>query len=57
MRSKLLKDGYRRTERLFRELGNPHDLSISLANQANLLNGVPDRNDDARQLADEALAT
>jgi len=43
-------------ERLCRELGEPHGLSTSLANQAMLLSNSPGRRSEARQLADEALA-
>jgi len=43
-------------ERLCRELGNKDGLSISLANQALLLNSIPGRREEARRLADEALA-
>ena len=47
---------YKEEEPTCREIGNPKSLSISLANQAELLSGTPDRRDEARRLAEEALA-
>jgi hypothetical protein len=47
---------YKEEEHTCREIGNPKSLSISLANQAELLSGTPDRRDEARRLAEEALA-
>ena len=47
---------YHEQESLCRELGNSEGLSISLAKQASILSEAPDRNAEARQLADEALA-
>jgi hypothetical protein len=46
---------YKEQERICRELGNPEGLSISLANQANLLKGLPGRRGEARGLGEEAL--
>jgi hypothetical protein len=46
---------YREQERICRELGNPEDLSISLANQALIVKCVPGKSGKARLLADEAL--
>ena len=43
-------------ERLLRELGDPQDLAIMLANQAALLSSKPDRRHEALRLAEEALA-
>jgi tetratricopeptide (TPR) repeat protein len=47
---------YKEQERICRELDNPQGLSISLANQALLLSKAPNRRDEARRLADEAVA-
>jgi hypothetical protein len=47
---------YKEQERLCHELGNPHGLSISLANQALLLSNILGSRCEARRLADEALA-
>ena len=44
------------TERVFREMNDPEALLISLANQASLLGGIPERRPEGIRLADEALA-
>ncbi|MGA2170141.1 MAG: DUF4062 domain-containing protein [Terracidiphilus sp.] len=43
-------------EGICREIGNPYGLSISLANRASILSNIPERRNEARRLANEALA-
>jgi hypothetical protein len=47
---------YKQVECLSRELGNIETAAIALANQAEVLSGIPDRRNEARRLADQALA-
>jgi len=42
-------------ERICRELDNPEGISVSLAKQAMLISDFPERKEEARRLAQEAL--